>query len=170
MYLLKMGSKSVIILVWFQCVIYNDSFICKFRFPKDVAVRQQWLREIRRENFTPSGTSVICSDQFEESCNVATAQLRRKLQTGAVPTIFKLPEHLMKVPNERKHPKQINAIDKNGSQLSINNDPSTSYSCLSPSKETSRCLQLQDEHSYSNMDSPGQPKRRLDDTLATPST
>ena len=139
-----------------------------FRFPKDVAVRQQWLREIRRENFTPSGTSVICSDHFEESCYVATAQLRRKLQTGAVPTIFKLPEHLIKVPNERKHPKQINAIDKNGSQLSINNDPSTSYSCLSPSKETSR--RLRDEHSYSNMDSPGQPKRRLDDTLATPST
>ena len=138
-----------------------------FRFPK-----WKWLREIRRENVTPSGTYVICSDHFEESCyvgsNVATAQLRRKLQTGAVPTIFKLPEHLIKVPNERKHPKQINAIDKNGSQLSINNDPSTSYSCLSPSKETSR--RLLDEHSYSNMDSPGQPKRRLDDTLATPST
>ena len=82
--------------------------------------------------------------------------------------IFKLPEHLIKVPNERKHPKQINAIDKNGSQLSINNDPSTSYSCLSPSKETSQ--RLLDEHSYSNVDSPVQPKRRLDDTLATPST
>ena len=52
-----------------------------FTFPKDVAVRQQWLREIRRETFTPSGTSVICSDHFEESCYVATAQLRRKLQT-----------------------------------------------------------------------------------------
>ena len=138
------------------------------RFPKDVAVRQQWLREIRREKFTPSGTSVICSDHFEESCYVATAELRRKLQTGTVPTIFKLPEHLIKVPNERKHPKQINEIDKNGSQLSINNDPSTSYSCLSPSKETSQ--RLQDEHSYSNRDSPVQLKRRLDDSLATHST
>ena len=116
------------------------------RFPKDVAVRQQWVLEIRRKNFTPSGTSVICSDYFEESCYVGPTELSRKLQTGTVPTIFKLPEHLIKVPNERKHPKQINAIDTNGSQLSINNDPSTSYSCLSPSKETSQ--RLQDEHAY----------------------
>ena len=83
-------------------------------------------------------------------------------------TIFKLPEHLIKVPNERKHPKQINVIDRHGSQVSSNKDPSTSSPCQSPSKETSQ--RLQDEHSYSNMDSPMKLKRRLDDSLATPST
>ena len=69
MYLLKMGSKSVVISVWFQCMTFSS---VNSRFPKDVAVRQQWLREIRRDNFTPSGTSVICSDHYEESCYVAT--------------------------------------------------------------------------------------------------
>ena len=131
------------------------------RFPKDVAVRQQWLREIRRHTFTPSDTSVVCSDHFEESC-YEVSRLRRRLRTGAVPTIFK---HLIKVRKERKPPKQRNEIERNGSQISIDKDPSTSSSCQCASKEISQRCQV--EHSYSNVDSPRKLKRRLDDNLAS---
>ena len=135
------------------------------RFPRDVTVCQQWLREIRRDNFTPSRTSVICSDHFEESCYEVLTVLRRRLRTGSVPTIFKFSEYLIKVPNERTPLKQINEIEKNGSQNSINKDPSTSPTCQSPSKEISQRCQV--EHSYSNMESPLKLKRRLDDSLAS---
>ena len=34
------------------------------RVPKDKTLRDEWLKNIRRENFEPSQTCFICSDHF----------------------------------------------------------------------------------------------------------
>ena len=64
------------------------------RFPKDVAVLNNGCE---KSEGTISLPLVFCDmfTPFEESFYVATAELRRKLRTGAVPTIFKLTEHLI---------------------------------------------------------------------------
>lgn len=51
---------------------------------------------MRREGFVPSRKSVVCSDHFEDKWFDRTGQTVR-LRDGAIPTIFKLPQHLIKV-------------------------------------------------------------------------
>ncbi|XP_055863254.1 peroxynitrite isomerase THAP4-like [Biomphalaria glabrata] len=58
-------------------VLYCSAFGCRnsgltpgihfFHFPKDDTLRKQWIIKMRRENFTPSKFSVLCSEHFEES-------------------------------------------------------------------------------------------------------
>jgi len=57
---------------------------------------KRWVVNIRRQDFTPSRKSVICSDHFEDHWFDRTGQTVR-LRDGAVPTIFSLPAHLIKV-------------------------------------------------------------------------
>jgi len=59
------------------------------RFPLHCkSVLQQWLRNMRRENFTPTATSYLCGqhfrdDQFTDGSRLAT---RKCLKTDAIPT------------------------------------------------------------------------------------
>ncbi|KAG8174575.1 hypothetical protein JTE90_022441 [Oedothorax gibbosus] len=64
-------------------------------------VYEKWVHNLRRENFTPSSSSVLCSDHFEDSCfeRSGTYVLSRK---DAVPTLFDIPAPLQKVTKKRK--------------------------------------------------------------------
>jgi hypothetical protein len=68
-----------------------------YRFPQSQPdILKQWVLNMHREGFKPSKKSVVCSDHFEESCFDRTGQTVR-LREGAIPTLFKLPQHLLKV-------------------------------------------------------------------------
>ncbi|XP_069182126.1 uncharacterized protein [Procambarus clarkii] len=57
---------------------------------------KRWLINLRREKYTPSKQSVVCSDHFEDSQLDRTGQITR-LRMNAAPTIFKaFPSHLIK--------------------------------------------------------------------------
>jgi hypothetical protein len=74
-----------------------------FKLPKTPERRDQWLRRIGRDSeFEPSRDTAVCSDHFASDCFVADSlpeslshgggleySRRRKLASGAVPTLFK---------------------------------------------------------------------------------
>uniref|UniRef100_A0A8C1MPU8 THAP domain-containing protein 1 n=1 Tax=Cyprinus carpio TaxID=7962 RepID=A0A8C1MPU8_CYPCA len=62
---------------------YNGA-ISFHSFPVDAEVRAQWLTKIRRDHFSPTKTTRVCSLHF-----VLTPGGLRKLKKGVVPSLFK---------------------------------------------------------------------------------
>ena len=59
-------------------------------FPTQLDLRRQWLVNIRRENFTITSHSKVCSRHFapDQLINPTTLDGRRRLVKGAVPMLF----------------------------------------------------------------------------------
>uniref|UniRef100_A0A3B4AF08 THAP domain-containing protein 1 n=1 Tax=Periophthalmus magnuspinnatus TaxID=409849 RepID=A0A3B4AF08_9GOBI len=57
-------------------------------FPVDGSVRAQWLENIRRDNFTPTHGTRVCSRHFPPGNIVATPGGLRRLKRGSVPLLF----------------------------------------------------------------------------------
>jgi hypothetical protein len=90
-----------------NCVAANCSNtyghgVSLFKFPKDRALRQKWIKNVQktRANWDgPSEHSVLCSQHFESSCfevdSALAAQMgiqkRKRLKPDAVPTVFDRP-------------------------------------------------------------------------------
>ncbi|TDH15328.1 hypothetical protein EPR50_G00029980 [Perca flavescens] len=85
-----------------------------YKFPLQDPVRlQQWLRNMRRENWTPSRHQYICHEHFAPSCFKVRWGIRY-LESDAVPTVFKEAE-------KRKSPEQSETKPK---QLRVNSNQS----------------------------------------------
>ena len=90
-----------------NCIAANSSNtyghgVSLFKFPKDRAVRQIWIKNVQkmRANWDgPSEHSVLCSQQFESSCFEVDSELaaqmgiqnHKRLKPDAVPTLFDRP-------------------------------------------------------------------------------
>lgn len=77
----------------------NDvMFVCKCisRFPTDAKLRKIWETALRKEGFSATPHSVLCSQHFTEDAIDRTGQIVR-LREGAIPSIFNFPAHLQKV-------------------------------------------------------------------------
>ena len=57
-------------------------------FPVDAAIRAEWLRKIRRDRFTPTKNTPVCSRHFKETDIVVTAGGLKRLHKGAIPVLF----------------------------------------------------------------------------------
>ncbi|XDV13807.1 hypothetical protein PO909_002134, partial [Leuciscus waleckii] len=57
-------------------------------FPKELNLRAQWLVKIRREGFTPTTNSRVCSRHFEKEEIVISSSGKRCLRPKAVPSLF----------------------------------------------------------------------------------
>ncbi|CAL1272052.1 unnamed protein product [Larinioides sclopetarius] len=67
------------------------------KFPKDIALRNEWLLALRRVNFRPTKYSRLCSEHFSENQIDRTSLACVRLKANAVPNIFKgYPKHLQK--------------------------------------------------------------------------
>lgn len=68
-----------------------------FRFPfKRPEILKLWIQAIRRENWTPSTNSRLCSEHFLSTDYVMNPGLSTKsLKSDAVPSIFSFPKHLL---------------------------------------------------------------------------
>jgi len=72
-------------------------FLSVNRYPhSEPSLLNKWIANVKREQFAPSKKSVLCSDHFEEQWLDRTGQTIR-LRDGAVPTIFCVTTHLVKV-------------------------------------------------------------------------
>nr|XP_042898764.1 THAP domain-containing protein 2-like [Parasteatoda tepidariorum] len=71
-------------------------------FPKDEIRRQLWSSKLRRENFTASDSTRICSKHFTPDCFDTERFGGTWLKKSAVPTIFDFPSHLQPKANNRK--------------------------------------------------------------------
>ncbi|XP_056442112.1 THAP domain-containing protein 6-like isoform X2 [Gadus chalcogrammus] len=65
------------------------------KFPKDKDVRKKWEVALRREGFTASDYSVVCSQHFKQADFDRTGQIVR-LRDGVIPSLFRFPVHLQK--------------------------------------------------------------------------
>ena len=67
-----------------------------WRFPKDKDVRKKWEVALRREGFTASDCSIVCSQHFKQADFDTTGQIVR-LRDGVIPSLFSFPVDLQKV-------------------------------------------------------------------------
>ena len=95
------------------------------RFPlenKDLCSR--WVASTKREHFTPSKYSHICSEHFEPSDYVSSQHdLKPRLKPQSVPSIFQFPERLQPKKKQRKLP-----VKRSLPEDEQNENPSTSAS------------------------------------------
>ncbi|XP_060761169.1 THAP domain-containing protein 6 [Neoarius graeffei] len=66
------------------------------KFPKDKDLRKKWEVALRREGFTASDQSIVCSQHFKQADFDQTGQIVR-LCHGAIPSLFSFPVHLQKL-------------------------------------------------------------------------
>ncbi|KAM7304046.1 uncharacterized protein ISCGN_013946 [Ixodes scapularis] len=76
----------------------GNSSVSFHRFPGDGALRKQWIQAVRRDKWSPTSTTRLCSEHFHVDCYEASSLLKlefglshgtRKLKPDAVPTLFK---------------------------------------------------------------------------------
>ena len=80
------------------------------RFPRKPDLRQQWIAALRRKDFTPSATAVVCSDHFREEDFDRTSSSLVRLRDNVVPSVFSaFPTYLQKTPKQRKPPTERSA-------------------------------------------------------------
>lgn len=72
------------------------------RFPKDGNLKKLWLHAVRRVNFNPSNTAVICEKHFREDDYEINVHGNKVLKKQAIPSKFDVPAHLIKVIRKRK--------------------------------------------------------------------
>lgn len=68
-------------------------------FPVDAAVRAKWLAKIRRDKFSPTPNSRVCSRHFQSGDFVVTPAGLKRLRKGAIPVLFSWNEYSL--PNPR---------------------------------------------------------------------
>lgn len=80
-----------------------------YKFPLQDPVRlQQWLRNMGRENWTPSRHQYICHEHFAPSCFKVRWGIRY-LESDAVPTVFQEAEKRKATDHSEKKPKRFRA-------------------------------------------------------------
>lgn len=100
-------SVYIDVAMYFNANTYRKKMSC-CSFPKDEVRKQEWLRKLRRENFTPTKYSRICSRHFKEEDIDRTSLSTVRIRHGAVPSIFDaFPDHLKEnAAPERKPPRK----------------------------------------------------------------
>uniref|UniRef100_A0A6M2DVZ7 Putative product n=1 Tax=Xenopsylla cheopis TaxID=163159 RepID=A0A6M2DVZ7_XENCH len=75
------------------------------RFPmKNPERLKLWIQALRRKNFYPSASSVLCSEHFKTEDYLESSLRQNMLKRDAVPSIFKFPEHMTKQSPKKRRP------------------------------------------------------------------
>ncbi|XP_052464697.1 uncharacterized protein LOC128021486 [Carassius gibelio] len=78
---------------------YNSA-ISFHSFPVDAEVRAQWLTKIRRDHFSPTKNTRVCSVHFCGANFVLTPGGLRKLKRGVIPSLFAWNNYTLPTPRE----------------------------------------------------------------------
>ncbi|GAA6106970.1 THAP domain-containing protein 6 isoform X1, partial [Tachysurus ichikawai] len=124
------------------------------RFPSDAKLRKIWETALRKEGFSATPHTVLCSQHFTEDAIDRTGQIVR-LREGAVPSIFNFPAHLQKKPIK---PRKTATSQKAAAPYEVVVVKADSNS----NKDKTKTL----EHSYALDPSPNRVKDRLAKALA----
>nr|XP_050042854.2 THAP domain-containing protein 2-like [Dermacentor andersoni] len=129
------------------------AFLVLCRFPRsNPQLYQRWVVNLKRDKWTPSPGSRLCSDHFEEGCFDRTGA-RIRLLRDAVPTLFSFPKHLQKKTAGRKPPKERTPAE----DTTPENEPTTSTRT-----STEDNLANLPDHNYAVFESPKTLKRKMD--------
>ncbi|XP_028438376.1 THAP domain-containing protein 6-like [Perca flavescens] len=125
------------------------------KFPKNKDVRKKWEVAMRREGFTATCSSVLCSHHFKEEDFDRTGQIVR-LRDGVIPSVFSFPVHLQRLEKGRATSTSRRAEES----LSVASQDSQEMSTSHPQP------QANDDHGYALPASPTALKTRLNEALA----
>lgn len=109
----------------------NNRSVSYHRFPSEGALREQWQRAVRRDKWSPSNATRLCSEHFHVDCYEVTSLLRaefglghgyRQLKPGSVPTMFKHTEP-RRPPIERGALAKRRRAEVSNARVKINNTP-----------------------------------------------
>ncbi|XP_045460820.1 THAP domain-containing protein 1-like [Harmonia axyridis] len=102
----------------YNCVVRfkKESGVKFHRFPKNEVLKQKWVMAMRRKDYKPSATAVICSHHFKTEDYYINDYGTKKLKKGAIPSVFNFPNHLVKKENTRR--KLIKDFTENTSPVS----------------------------------------------------
>ena len=76
-----------------SCSSEKNPELSFFQYPKDSKLLRAWTVRVRRENFTPTISSYVCSNHFEQSdiyipqTDTPSAFRKQRLRTGALPSV-----------------------------------------------------------------------------------
>ncbi|XP_053093573.1 THAP domain-containing protein 6 isoform X2 [Pangasianodon hypophthalmus] len=126
-------------------------------FPTDAKLRKIWETALRKEGFSATPHSVLCSQHFTEDAIDRTGQIVR-LREGAVPSVFNFPAHLQKKPIKPRKTATSQKAAAPYEVVVVKADSNTNRE----KPETLVC----DEHSYALDPSPNRVKDRLAQALA----
>ena len=59
-----------------------------YRFPKNGTLRSRWVSALRRDNFVPSKSAVLCSEHFKAEDFDRTSQCVVRMKIGVIPSVF----------------------------------------------------------------------------------
>nr|XP_012226077.1 PREDICTED: THAP domain-containing protein 4-like [Linepithema humile] len=101
-----------------NCTNRTEKGVRVFAFPVDDIRRQQWIRNLRRESWTPTKYSRLCEKHFEESqFEIDRADNWRKLKSNAIPTLFDIPDPPAMNKNETDEPNTNATAEKDVDQV-----------------------------------------------------
>ena len=96
--------------------------VSRHKFPvKNQELLAKWTRALCRENFIPTTSTVVCSEHFRPSDFITQSQHNRlsrrkegelthkRLKPDAVPSVFKIPAHLIREPPKERPTKCVQA-------------------------------------------------------------
>ena len=118
---------------------------------------REWLAKLRREGFTPTNFTRLCSVHFDDSCFIVTGDTRR-LQANAVPTKFDFPTQHQKTDKKRKPPMQRTV------PVTVASSSMSAPEC-GPSSDEHPSVTVIHDHPYDVKKSPSKLKRQLDYVL-----
>ncbi|XP_059212395.1 signal recognition particle 9 kDa protein isoform X1 [Centropristis striata] len=125
------------------------------KFPKDKDMRKKWEVALRREGFTASHHSVVCSQHFKQADFDRMGQIVR-LRDGVVPSLFSFPVHLQKLVKGRATSTSRRAAES----LSVLSKDSPQMATSHPQPQPN------DDHSYALPASPTALKAKVNEHLA----
>ncbi|XP_056465138.1 THAP domain-containing protein 6-like [Gadus chalcogrammus] len=121
-------------------------------FPKGKGVRKKWEVALRREGFTASDCSIVCSQHFKQADFDRTVQIVR-LRDGVIPSLFSFPVHLQKgraTSTSRRAEESLSVASKDSPEMT------TSHPQPQPN----------DDHGYTLPASPTAVKAKVNEHLA----
>uniref|UniRef100_A0A8C4QYM9 THAP-type domain-containing protein n=1 Tax=Eptatretus burgeri TaxID=7764 RepID=A0A8C4QYM9_EPTBU len=135
------------------------SLICGYSFPHCGPEKlRRWVVNMKRDKWTPTARSHLCSLHFEKQYFIRTGQ-KVRLRTDAEPTVFNFPKHLQKKTTKRKPPAPRGTGDMTYSPPAVESQASQ--------QEVQEIQQSSfGDHSYAAMESPRRVKRNFDETIA----
>ncbi|XP_076159009.1 THAP domain-containing protein 6-like [Alosa pseudoharengus] len=122
------------------------------KFPKDKDVRKKWEVALRREGFTASASSVLCSQHFKQGDFDRTGQTVR-LRDGVIPSVFSFPGRL-------KRGRATSTSRRAKERLPVASQDSQEMATSHPQPQPN------DDHGYALPASPSSLKSRLNEALA----
>ncbi|XP_041935680.1 THAP domain-containing protein 6 isoform X2 [Alosa sapidissima] len=125
------------------------------KFPKDKDVRKKWEVALRREGFTASASSVLCSKHFKQGDFDRTGQTVR-LRDGVIPSVFSFPVRLKRLEKGRATSTYRRAKER----LPVASQDSQEMATSHPQPQPN------DDHGYALPASPSALKSRLNEALA----